>query len=208
MSVLNKLASAMNQRDEGPNIALAEKIASKNDEQAVQELVENLNNKSSAIQSDCIKVLYETGERKPQLIVPYIETFVKALNHKNNRIQWGAMTALDAISSIAPEKVHKHLSSILKAADSGSVIMRDHAVQILVKLCSTAKYYKDAFPLLMEQLQVCPSNQLPMYAENAMSVINTGDKEKFVAVLQLRMGDMEKESKRKRVGKVLKKISQ
>ncbi len=207
MSILTKIASALNHRDEGPNIALAEKIASKKDEKAVQELIENLNNKSSAIQSDCIKVLYEIGERKPELIAPYIETFVKVLLHKNNRLQWGAMTALDSISSVAPEKVHKHLPEILEAAGSGSVITRDHAVGILVKFCRVKKYYADALILLIEQLESCPPNQFPMYAENAMPVINAVDKGKFVAVLQSRLGDMEKESKRKRVEKMMKKSS-
>ena len=50
----------MNPLDEIPNEELAQLIVKNNDSIAVEEeLVENLNNKSAAVQSDCIKVLYE-----------------------------------------------------------------------------------------------------------------------------------------------------
>jgi hypothetical protein len=201
-----KLASSLGQRDEIPNIRLAEEIAGKNDAKAVQELIENLEGKP-AIQSDCIKVLYEIGERNPELIAGYTNVFVDLLSHKNNRLQWGAMTALDAIAYVAPDKINKLLSKIMASADSGSVITRDHAVGILVKLCSGKKYYSNAFSLLIEQLQTCPSNQLPMYAEMSLPILADKDKNRFISVLQSRMGDMEKESKKKRVEKVIKKIS-
>ena len=68
MTVLNQLSSALGQRDEKHNQELAAKIASKKDHSAIQELVDNLNNSSKAIQSDCIKVLYEVGEQAPDLI--------------------------------------------------------------------------------------------------------------------------------------------
>src|SRR5205823_2531500 len=107
----------------------------------------------------------EIGERKPNLIASYHKEFGKLLESDNNRLAWGAMTALDAIALQEPKAVRGLLPKILATADEGSVITRDHAVAILVKLGSLKQYARHCFPLLIEQLKTCPLNQLPMYAE-------------------------------------------
>ena len=85
MTVIDKLATSLNRRDEVPNQELAKQIASSNDKKAVKELVENLNNKNKGIQSDCIKVIYEIGMLKPNLIAGFANDFLKLLDNKNNR---------------------------------------------------------------------------------------------------------------------------
>ncbi len=67
MSVLAKLASALNRNAEAPNQILAKEIAAAHDQAAIRELVANLSNPDKAIQSDCIKVLYEVGSLQPDL---------------------------------------------------------------------------------------------------------------------------------------------
>ncbi|HLK29822.1 MAG TPA: hypothetical protein VKT28_14685 [Puia sp.] len=207
MSILDKLASSLNHRDEKPNEQLADEFAKKNDAKAIQELIENLNNKNKDIQSDCIKVLYEIGERKPKLIAAYVKDFIVLLDHKNNRLQWGAMTAIDSITNENPEIVYQSLSKILAVAESGSVITKDHAVNILIKLCAIKKFSEDAFELLIEQLKNSFPNQLAMYAENSLPIINEKNKNIFIRTLTARLKDIEKETKRKRVAKVIKKLS-
>src|ERR1044072_1659055 len=124
MSVLHKLASALNRRDEVPNQELACEILRSKDQRAVKELVENLANEDKRIQSDCNKVLYEIGAGEPALIAPYCREFGKLLDSKNNRLVWGAMTALDSIASSEPKGVFGLLSAILKAAAGDAVIWR------------------------------------------------------------------------------------
>ncbi|WPU94101.1 hypothetical protein SNE25_01000 [Mucilaginibacter sabulilitoris] len=207
MSVINQLASALGRRDEIPNQELAKKIAETNDETAVQELVENLQHKSKDIQNDCIKVLYEIGELKPGLISAYSKTFTALLDHKNNRLQWGAMTALYTIISENPKAIYEELPRIVMAADNGSVITKDYAIRILISVCAFKTYANDAFILLNEQLLNSPTNQLPMYAELATPMINDDNKGVFVKTLISRLDDIEKDTKRKRVEKVIKKFS-
>jgi hypothetical protein len=206
MSILHKLATSLNRRDEVPNQELAKEIADKNNRKAVKELVDNLNNKSKDIQDDCIKVLYEIGERKPALIAAYVKEFIMLLTNKNNRLQWGAMAALDTITPKNPKIIYSLLSKIIAAADNGSVITRDRAVNILIKLCSVKQYAHNAFSLFIEQLLKSPANQLPMYAERAMPIINEKNKPLFIKTLTLRLGDIERDSGRKRVEKVIKKV--
>ena len=206
MSVINELATTLGRRDEVPNRELAKKIAAKKDKKAVAELTDNLANKNKDIQSDCIKVLYEIGVIDASLIAPHHETFARILNSKNNRLVWGAMTALDAIASVAPKEIYANLSTIMEASDKGSVIAKDHAIGILIKLAAHKPYADDATTLQLDQLKQSAPNQLPMYAENAFAVMSDKYLSQFKEILTSRLDDMEKESKRKRVEKVLKKI--
>jgi hypothetical protein len=206
MSVIPKLSSSLNQRDDIANQELSLKIIQADDQDAVKELIENLSSSNKNIQSDCIKVLYEIGEQKPELIAPYDEEFIVLLQSKNNRLAWGAMSALDGITNLYPDKIYESLPKILDAADNGSVISKDRAVSILIKLAGNKNYHDEASILLLGQLSTSPSNQLPMYAENALPVISGDLKTGFLQILQSRLGDFEKESKRKRVEKVIMKL--
>jgi hypothetical protein len=207
MSVIDRLATSLGRRDEVPNQELAKEIAAKKDKGAVQELVRSLSAKNKDIQNDCIKVLYEIGAIVPSLIVPYTQEFISLLQHKNNRLQWGAMTALSCIAPKDPEAIYAALPLIMAAANKGSVITKDNAVNILISLCTTKQYAGDAFSLLIEQLLASPTNQLPMYAEKALPVINDENKEAFIETLRSRLDDVEQESKRKRIEKVMRKLS-
>lgn len=207
MTIIDKLATSLNRKDEGPNQELAKHIANRDDKSAVKELVQNLYNSDKNIQSDCIKVLYEIGELKPSLVAEYSKEFLALLEHRNNRLVWGAMTALDAITLENPEAIYSTLAKIVDFADKGSVITRDHAVNILIKLCSVKQYADHAFALLIEQLNSCPTNQLPMYAEKAFSIVSDKNKALFIETLFSRLDDIEKDTKRKRVEKLIKKLS-
>lgn len=207
MGVIDQLATSLNRRDETPNQELAQQIAESKDKKAVQELVENLNHKDKGIQSDCIKVIYETGVLNPKLIVGFAPQLIALLNSKQNRLQWGAMTALAAITNENPKAIYSALPKIIAVADKGSVITNDHCVGILIKLCATKTYAAEAFALLNERLLSSPTNQLPMYAEQALPIINDDNKTTFRNTLTARLGDIDKDSKRKRVEKVLKKLA-
>jgi len=208
MSVLEELATALGRRDEVPNQELARRIVRQRNAAAVKELVDNLANKDKAIQSDCIKVLYEIGEANPDLIAKYYQAFSKLLESKSNRLVWGAMIALDTITLKQSKGVHGMLPKILEVADnSGSVIARDHAVGILAKLATLKPYKNDCVALLIEQLMRCPNNQFAMYVEMSAPVIDPDKRKRFRQVIETRMQELERESQKKRVAKVLKKLT-
>lgn len=206
MSVLNQLSVSLGQKDEAPNIALAQEIVRTQNVAGIQELVDNLADKK--LQNDCIKVLYETGELDSKLIAPHLDTFLSLLSHKNNRLQWGAMTALNTLVPEKTSALFDQLPYIVAAADNGSVITKDYAVNILIQYCSLKTYSEQAFSLLNEQLLKCPTNQLPMYAERSVLAIPKEFQAVFRTTLHSRLAEMEKESKRKRVEKVIRKSEQ
>lgn len=68
------------------------------DHDGIKAVIENLHNKDKKIQNDCIKVAYEIGELAPELVSGYASTFIQLLNSLNNRLVWGAMSALATIA--------------------------------------------------------------------------------------------------------------
>lgn len=205
-NIIQQLTEASKQRDEEASIAIAKQLAQQEDTNAIQQIVTHLSDKK--LQNSCIKILYECGYINPELITPYTSTFVMLLTHKNNRLQWGAMTALACITPYKPAPIVEYLPAIMNAANKGSVITRDAAFKILAALSSKQAYKKLAFPLLNEMLITAPINQLPMYAELAFPVATAGDKTILYNTLTDRMASISAESKRKRIEKVLKKLGQ
>ncbi len=207
MSIIDQLAYSLGRRDEEPNIELAQNIATAKDIAAVKELVHLLTHKKKDIQNDSIKVLYELGAINPEMVKGYLQDFLAQLKSKNNRMVWGAMTAIDAISAVVPEEVYEHLAEILDAGERGSVITKDGVAGVLVKLSGSEKLAEETMPLLFEHLMKAAPNQFPMYAEKAMPVVTEQYKKQFISILNNRMGDLEKDSQKKRVEKLLKKLN-
>lgn len=73
---------------------LARDLAQTRDRAGIAEIAANLRHPDSNVQSDCIKVLYETGYLAPELIADYVDDFLALLGSKNNRLVWGSMIAL------------------------------------------------------------------------------------------------------------------
>lgn len=204
MSVLGRLASALGRNDERPNVELAEALAAKPDAAAVTELAEALTG-PVAVANDAIKALYELGARRPELVATHLPAFLGLLGSKNNRNVWGALQAVESVTDLAPDAVYAALSAVLAAADKGSVIAKDKAVQILVKLIAAG--HADAVPTLLERVAAGAPNQFPTYAEQAAAVLTGADRDKLAAILAQRVADIETPSKRARVEKLLKRLS-
>ena len=207
MKVIDLLATSLNKRDDKANQALALEIIKGSHADWIKELVENLCHKDKNIQSDCIKVLYEIGEQgAPELIAPHLRDFGRTLGSKNNRLIWGAMTAIDMISSVNPGEVFKLLPEIINAIEKGSVITIDHGVGILANLSADSRFAPKTFPLLVEQLIKCPVKQLPMYAEKSLAAVNQNNKKQFAEILESRLPETEKDSQKKRLMAIIKKL--
>ncbi len=207
MSILGQLASAQGINSTEPNKLLARQLVADQNKAGIKELVDNLDNKQQRIQSDCIKTLYEAGEQDPKLIAPHADAFIQLLDNKNNRMVWGAMCALSACAPQVAPKLYKVITRIVDIADKGTVITRDHAVNILVSLSAHKEYATDTLSLLLEQILAAPANQMPTYAEKTLAVVDTAHKQQLLDVIRKRLPDIEGEAKLKRLEKVMKKLS-
>ena len=140
------------------------------------------------------------------MLTPYFQDFLKLLSHKNNRLQWGGMLALYYVSVSQPKLIYSAIPKIVETAEKGSVITKDGAVNILIEMAKTETYKDDMLSLLKELMLKSPTNQLPMYAERAYPVIDEKNKKQFAEMLQVRLNEIEKESKKKRVEKIINKL--
>lgn len=204
MSVLGRLASALGRNDERPNIELAEALAASADAAAAAELVAALAG-PIAVASDAIKVLYELGERRPELVAPYAEEFIALLASKNNRMVWGALAAIATVAALRADSVLAALDAILAAADASTVIAKDKGNAMLVNLAK-AGHAAQVLPILLSRLGDAAPNQFPTYAEQIAAVVDAGHKPKLIEILEARLPGVEGRAKRARVEKLLTKL--
>ncbi|HEX7712484.1 MAG TPA: hypothetical protein VF531_00570 [Bacillota bacterium] len=206
VSVMDKLASSLGRNDEVPNQELARELCRTGDRNSIHELVQLLFSGSAAIQNDSIKVLYEIGEVQPELIADDVEAFIRLLTSKNNRLIWGAMTALSTIAPIRAYKIYENVDLIFKAIKQGSVITVDNGVSVLAKVGSVKNEYETVIlPFLLDHLASCKPREVAQHSERSMIIANTGNKVHFIQVLEQRMQDLTP-AQQVRVKKVIKKV--
>lgn len=179
MGIAARLASALGRNDERPNGELAEDLAASGNTEDVAELATLLVTGMKPARHDAIKALYELGERRPELIAPHADIFLDLLSTKDNRMLWGAMSALAALAPAAPEKLAENLDIILAAADCASVIARDKAMILLASLATDPRFEPVAAPRLLQRLGKSAVNQVPMYAELTAPVMHGKNLDKF-----------------------------
>ncbi|GLX69222.1 hypothetical protein [Paenibacillus glycanilyticus] len=206
MTVLNRLASQLGRNDEEPNVLLARQLAGESNHDGIAEIIVNLTNKNKKIQHDCIKVAYEAGELNPALISEYAETFIELLKSRDNRIVWGAMTALSAIADMSADTIMKHLEQVIAAMHNGSVITVDRGVLALSKLAAVSRENNnEIFPYLLDHLRNCRSKEVPQHAESTLLAVTSGNIEGFLRVLRGREEQLT-ESQLKRVKKIYRRL--
>jgi len=189
--MIEKLASQLGRKDQEPNIQLAQALSQSEDANGIQEIVQGLLGKNKSIAGDCIKVLYELGERKPRLVSPYVDDFIALLRSKNNRLVWGAMTALASIAEVVPDEIFRNLDPVITAFHNGSAITVDNGVLVLAKVCkANPAYEKHLMPVLLEHLRECKPSEVARHAEGMAVCINSENVGAFIAVLEARKGHL------------------
>ncbi len=208
MSIINKLASRQGIKSDLPNQQLAKEIVETNNTEGIKEIAENLKNKDRKIQSDCIKVLYEIGYLRPELISEYVHDFLKLLTSKNNRLVWGGMIAVATIAVLKANELFAHRDELYLSMEKGSVITIDNAVKALAKVAAhKEEYNQEIFPFLITHLKTCRPKDLPQHAESVLVAVNLRNKDQYLAVLQERADHMSS-SQLKRIQKLNKKLEE
>jgi len=189
--MIELLACKLGRNDEVPNIELAERLCANEDRDGVREIANGIESKDSAVVNDCIKVLYEIGQRKPDLISDLADVFISGLSNKNNRLIWGCMTALAYIAPVNPKAVFDRLPEIMAAYKKGSVITIDNSVSVFAWLCAANEdYEKTVFPILLEHIANCRAKEIPQHAERMAVCIGARNKDSFLKVLDARDSEL------------------
>jgi hypothetical protein len=206
MSALQQIAYYMNIRDEVPNQALARRLAEDEDREGLAEIAAHMQDKNASVASDCLKVMYETGYLKPELIASYAQDFVGLLSSKNNRLVWGAMIGLSTIADINPKPIAAQLPLILSVMEKGSVITIVSGVRTLGKLFSAVPDQADkAMAYLSNLLETCIPRDVATHGESLLPMMNAQNVAIFRLIFESRVLDMSA-SQARRMRAVLKKM--
>ena len=204
--MIERLVCKLGRNDEVPNTQLAEELCQSRDSAGIGEIVGGLLGKDKAIANDCIKVLYEVGERQPELIASYADEFIACLRSKNNRLVWGGMKALAQIASLAPQQIFENLQLVLGAYKNGSVITVDHSISVFASLCQAGvQYEKAVLPIIIDHLETCGPEKAAQHAERAAVCFNRSNAVRFTGVLEQRLPHLAPPGQA-RVNKLLKKL--
>lgn len=206
MSVIEKLASRQEVNSDVPNQQLARELALNNDNHGIMEIVEHLYYKDKTVQSDCIKVLYEVGYIKPELIADYVNDFIKLLTSRNNRLIWGGMIALSTIADLKSREIFAFRDIIMKTIEEGSVITVDAGIKTLSRVAASGEQYNDIlFPYLISSLRNCRPKSVAQNSESIFEAVTDENRLQFIDVLNERK-DILHPSQLKRIEKLLKKL--
>lgn len=204
--MIEKTAYLLGRNDEEPNIALALELCETKNTDGIKEIVDGLYNNKEQLANDCIKVLYEIGERKPELIEDYVVDFIQLLKSRNNRLVWGAMTALAEIAFLRSKEIFENKNIVIDAYQNGSVITRDYSISVFAGLAKAEKQYeKEMFALLLEHLKTCRPKEVGQHAERAFLCVNQDNSAEFCEVLHDRRDHLT-DAQKKRVDKLIKQI--
>jgi hypothetical protein len=191
MSVLERIAYYRNRRDEVPNQELARDLAQRADTAGIREIAEGLSNKNHNVRSDCLKVLYEIGYEKPDLIAPYAEEFLALLEDKNNRMVWGAMIALGTIAGVRPEPLRAGMKRIVAAIDKGTLITMVWGIRALSRAAAgSGKHAKAILPRLKGWLVTCLPRDVPTHLESMLPLLDASRWRSLRVVVESRMKEM------------------
>lgn len=188
MSVLNRIASFQHRRDEIPNVLLGRELAETENRAGLDEIAAHLRDPDANVASDCLKVLYEAGYLRPDLIAPYVEDFLALLTQRNNRLVWGAMIALGVIAPLQAERLFVERQKIIETMANGSVITVDNGIRVLAGIASAAEEYnRELFPFLLQHLRTCREKEIAQHAERISLAVNEANRAAFVEVLSARL---------------------
>lgn len=207
MEIENHLSSSYGEREQGPNKLLAEKIIHENYSAGVQELLHiALHHKQVTYRNDAIHTLGYLAEKKPKWLIPVFDELLSLLNAKNNRTVWATMIILTHLTKFSPNHLYQNLPTLLNTAKVGSVITKDCCVQILIDLYALEEYAEDTFPLLLEQVELAPDNQLGQYVGKMIPHLKKEHKNTLMEVFSHRSQLLENESHKKRAARLMNKL--
>ncbi len=206
-SILPRLASSLDHRDEHPNIELAIELANSDDQQAIDELFKITISATKPLRHDALKTLYETALLNPEMLLPHLDQLIDLLQTKDNRMIWGTIQALDALTDLASDYMVSKLDIILDAADRSSVIAKDKTMSILSKLNGKQQYTKLVTPILLMRLIHSAPNQFPMYAEFAAVTIPDTAVPELMQIIKERQKSVASPAKQKRLNNILKGLA-
>lgn len=148
MSILDELSSQVGDRTEAADKRVAARVLKQ--PALLDEIERGLLSPDAKLAGDCAEVMTLVATAKPELVVPYADTLIAGLDHRNTRVRWKAMHALADMAALIPDQIARLIPKLVeKIALDKSVIVRNHAIRALGAYGGTsAAAARKAFPHL------------------------------------------------------------
>lgn len=186
-------------RNEIPNQELAKVLADENNKEGIKEIVDYLYDKNTSVASDCIKVLYEIGYLKPDLIADYCDTFIDLLNSKQNRMVWGGMIAISTVAELKSDLLFKHLDLLRQRIEKGTVITSVSGILALIGMAKVSEENKlKLLPILFDYLENTRPVDFGRRVDHMLALVTSED-EKLVMdqILEMKLPELSDAQKKK-----------
>lgn len=207
MTYIHQISFYQNERGEGPNRALAEKLVKEKNTQGMEEMISYVNNKNKSIASDCLAVLYISSYSQPSLIADYVPTFLNLLKSKNNRMVWGSMIALANIAHLKTAELFKEIDFILSTIRTGTLITEVWGIKLLANLSQHEATYKaKLLPILFNYLEGCRPIDFASRVEVIAKTIHSDEEKEVVhRIIKLKSTELSP-AQEKKLKTVLRKV--
>jgi hypothetical protein len=137
MDVLIQLSSQVGDRTEDSNKRVASEVLK--DPALLEQLAGGLASNDFKLAGDCAEVMTNVAAENPELVVPYADSLIRQIGHKDTRVRWESMHSLAEIASRIPNKMYAIVPKLAEIiASDKSVIVRGYAIRALGEYGSTS----------------------------------------------------------------------
>lgn len=205
MEYFKRLACNNDRKDAVLNEELAKELADTHNTAGIEEIASYLHDKNKVIQSNCLKVLYEIGYTKPELIARYVSDFITFLSGKNNRMIWGSMIALATITELKPNEIWNSINVIIETMKKGTLITEVWGIKVLVKLSPLHDdYYNKLTPILLDYIKTCRPIDFATRLDLILPVLKPGELNTALEIIEGKKSEL-KPGQLKKVNAIIKK---
>jgi hypothetical protein len=154
MSILDELSSQIGDRTETANKRVAAQVLKK--PVLLKQIADGLASANSRLVGDCAEVMTNVAAVKPNLVVPYVNSLIRQIDHEDTRVRWESMHSLAEIASSIPNKISPAVAKLAeKIGIDKSVIVRDYAIGTLGEYGGTsASATREVWPHLCKALRL------------------------------------------------------
>jgi HEAT repeat protein len=152
MDILSQLSSQVGDRTEDSNKRVAGKVLK--DPALLKQLEEGLASNDFKLAGDCAEVMTNVAAENPELVVPFADSLIRQIEHKDTRVRWESMHSLAEIGSRIPNKISAIVPKLAEiTASDKSVIVRGYAIKVLGEYGMTSPTAAhEVWPPLVKQL--------------------------------------------------------
>ncbi len=129
---------------------LYDQVVSVEPEKYVEQLLTGLKSKEKRVQSGSAQLFALISEDNPELVAPYIDTFIGDLDAKAPVLRWEATCTLGNLAVVDEEKkIPAVLDRMYPHLEHKSIVLANHTVQALTKI---GKHNPDKAEEILDQL--------------------------------------------------------